>query len=237
MYQDKTISLVVPCYNEEKGLKRLLEQKLDFIDEFIVVDNNSSDRTSEVGHQGGATVVLAKSKGYGNAIRTGFYNATSEIICTLDGDGTYPVNAIPEILDYIIDENLDFVSCRRFPLRNRNAMSQRNQFGNRLLTLVTNILFGTNLYDSQSGMWVFKRSILNLIALTSPGMPFSEEIKIEAFTRREINSAEYHIEYSERIGETKLYAFRDGIRNMLFLLKRRFRINRVKPFYASYRPD
>lgn len=237
MHKGISVSLVVPCYNEEEGLKKLLAKKLDSIDEFIVVDNNSSDRTSEVGRHHGAKVVFARSKGYGNAIKTGFYHACSDIICTLDGDGTYPLEAIPEVLDFIISENLDFVSCRRFPLINSNAMSSRNVFGNRVLTLATNLLFGLKLFDSQSGMWIFKRKILDIIPLTSRGMPFSEEIKIEAFTRKEVKSAEYHINYRERVGETKLYAYKDGIRNLIFLMKRRFALKTGTPFSKSFKPD
>lgn len=230
MYNGFSISLVVPCYNEEEGLKKLLSQNLNFIDEFIVVDNNSSDGTSQIGKEGGALVVLAKSKGYGNAIKTGLCKAGCDIICTLDGDATYPASVIPNVLDFIIKEDLDFVSCRRFPLTNKNAMSKRNVLGNKVLTVVTNILFGLELYDSQSGMWVFKRDILTKIPLTSNGMAFSEEIKIESFLAKDIKASEYHIIYSERIGDTKLYPYKDGIKNLFFLFKRRYgKINR-KPF-------
>ena len=73
--------------------------------------------------------------------------------------------------------------------------------------------------DSQSGMWVFKRYILDRLTLSSNGMSFSEEIKIESLQHKDIRFGEFKIDYIERIGETKLLPWRDGVKNMLFLFK------------------
>jgi hypothetical protein len=76
-------------------------------------------------------------------------------------------------------------------------------------------------HDSQSGMWVFERQVLSKMRLDSNGMAFSEEIKIEAIRCKEIGFREISINYSQRVGEKKLQPWRDGIRNILFLFKKR----------------
>ncbi len=100
-------------------------------------------------------------------------------------------------------------------------MSFKHWVGNKILSFTMALLFFYPIEDSQSGMWVFKRSILEKIKLTSPGMPFSEEIKLEVIRNRSLKFKEEHIKYSAREGEIKLQPYRDGIRNILFLLKKR----------------
>jgi hypothetical protein len=101
-------------------------------------------------------------------------------------------------------------------------MSFKHMFGNWVLSLVTSALFFRWVSDSQSGMWVFKRSILEKIRLESDGMAFSEEIKIEVIKHRNLTFEEIPVSYSSRLGEIKLNPWRDGFNNLLFLFKRRF---------------
>jgi len=223
MHRGLTISVVIPCYNEEEGIKHVIEKMPSDVDEIIVVDNNSSDGTGEVARRLGAQVVFEPKQGYGHAYRAGIPLASGDIIATADGDGTYPTHCIPEIVDYLLDKELDFISACRFPLQNSRAMRLRNVFGNKLLTLVMNALYASSVKDSQSGMWAFRRDCLDKIKLTSGGMPFSEEIKIEAILHPGIRFGEYHIPYFERIGDPKLFPWRDGLRNLLFLFRRRLR--------------
>lgn len=222
MYRGLNISVVIPCFNEEHGLKHVLEALPDYIDQVVVVDNNSTDETARVAREGGATVVFEGRKGYGRAYQAGLPAATGDIIATVDGDGTYPAYTIAPIVDALLDRGLDFVSASRFPLRNPAAMRVRNQLGNKVLTYVFRVLFLYWIADSQSGMWVFRRSCLDYIRPLHPSMAFSEEIKIEALQARQVRFGEYHIDYHERIGETKLFTWRDGILNLLFLVRRRF---------------
>jgi hypothetical protein len=84
------------------------------------------------------------------------------------------------------------------------------------------MLFFRWVRDSQSGMWVLRRSIINEMKLESDGMAFSEEIKIEALRNPRIRFGEISIQYSSRLGEKKLNPWRDGIRNLTFLAKKRF---------------
>ncbi len=217
------ISVIIPTLNEEESIGHVLDKihrdpKYQW--EIIIVDGDSRDRTREIAMEKGAKVIVEKRKGYGRAYKTGFAAATGDIIVTLDGDDTYPAEKILELVEYLLANNLDFISCERFSKMQRGAMSFTHKIGNRILTLTTRILFGVKIKDSQSGMWIFRRDILKSLNLTADGMPFSEEIKIEAW--KKFKCAEVPIEYRERKGEVKLSTWKDGLGNLKFLFKKRF---------------
>lgn len=102
-------------------------------------------------------------------------------------------------------------------------MTAKHRLGNWVLSAGCRVLFGTSFEDSQSGMWVFRRSVLEKIEITSDGMPMSEEIKIEAFKHPEVQATEIPIPYRPRIGDVKLETWNDGVRNFAFLFEKRFR--------------
>jgi glycosyltransferase involved in cell wall biosynthesis len=222
MHRDLSISVVIPCYNEEEGVQLVIKQLPDCVDEVVVVDNNSTDRTAEVATALGARVVPEKRKGYGAAYKAGLPAVSKDITITMDGDGTYPSEQIEELVDYLVDNNLDFVSASRFPLKNPEAMNFSNKIGNAVLTIGMLILYGKGIKDSQSGMWVYRSKIYPKLNVTSDGMPFSEEIKIEAIRNKEVRFGEYHVNYHPRVGEVKLDKWRDGFRNLFFLVQKRF---------------
>ncbi len=222
MHRGRTISAVIPCYNEEDGIRHVLEAMPSVVDEVVVVDNNSTDRTGEVARSLGARVVLETRKGYGQAYQAGIPAATKDIIVTLDGDGSYPPEEIPRLVDFLLENGLDFVSASRFPLKSRGSMNFLNVVGNKVLTIATLILFFRPIEDSQSGMWVFKREIYPRLRATHPGMAFSEELKIEAILAKGVRFGETRIDYRERIGEVKLNMWRDGFDNLFFLVRKRF---------------
>ncbi|MCD6335108.1 MAG: glycosyltransferase family 2 protein [Candidatus Latescibacteria bacterium] len=221
MYREYKISIVIPAHNEEEGLPRVLETLPDYIDEVIVVDSFSSDRTGEIAREMGAQVVREDRVGYGRAYKTGFRAVRGDFVVTCDADGTYPVHQIAELLDRAIGDDLDFLSGSRFPLFDQSAMRRVNHVGNRLMTLAFNLIYLRWVRDILSGMWVIRTAILPKLHLISDGWNFSEEIKIEAMLHPSIRFAEHRIEYSERIGETKLLPFKVGVENLIFLLKKR----------------
>jgi glycosyltransferase involved in cell wall biosynthesis len=222
MHRGLKLSVVIPCYNEEDGIRSVIESMPKYVDEIVVVDNNSTDKTSEVARGLGAVVVFQPLKGYGAAYQAGLPAATGDVIATLDGDGTYPADEISILVDALEDRHLDFISGARFPLRNGGAMNFSNKVGNWVLTVTTMLLWFRPLRDSQSGMWVFRRSVLPTLRLTSNGMALSEEIKIEAIERLGKRFAEVGIDYRPRIGEVKLQKWRDGWLNLSFLFNKRF---------------
>src|ERR1044071_4521642 len=228
MYKGQSITVIIPCLNEEQGIERVLRAMPDFVDEVIVVDNASTDRTSEVARALGATVIHEEVRGYGRSYRRGFAGATGDLIVTLDGDHSYPVDALSYLIEAFRHLNVDFLNASRFPVRDRNAMSAKHHIGNLILSLAMSILFFRWVRDSQSGMWVFRRSILKEMRLESDSMAFSEEIKIEALRSPHVRFGEITILYSSRLGEKKLNPWRDGLHNLYFLVRKRFS-SRCKP--------
>src|ERR1700689_4816107 len=105
------ISIVIPALNEEAGIRGVIGQipvkKLQNMNhhvEILVVDNGSTDRTAEFARRGGARVVFQPLRGYGNAYKAGFANATGDVIATGDADMTYPFDKLPEILKRMSQE-------------------------------------------------------------------------------------------------------------------------------------
>lgn len=214
------ISVVIPCHNEEQGLQQVIPQ-LPRAAEILVIDNNSTDKTAEVAQGLGAKVLKESVPGYGAAIKKGLQNASGTFVVVLDGDGQYSAKEITSALEFLKRQQLDFVSCSRFPLRNKKAMTLTRRLGNWLLTVAVNFLFGLHLKDSQSGMWVFRRTVLEKLRLENDSMPFSEEIKIKAAVRKELRFAEWQIDYSPRLGESSLFPLKHGWQNLGYLLKLR----------------
>jgi glycosyltransferase involved in cell wall biosynthesis len=220
MHRDLSITVVIPCYNEQDGVREVIGRMPEAVDEIVVVDNNCTDATAEVARSLGARVVPERTPGYGAAYKTGLKAATSDVIVTLDGDGTYPPEEIPRLVDTLVDRGWEFLSACRFPLTDGTAMHLSNRLGNWALTVAAATLFLSPIRDSQSGMWVFRRPILERLRLTSNGMAFSEEIKLEALMRG-CRFGEAHIHYGARVGEVKLQKWRDGWNNLSFLVRKR----------------
>ncbi|HOM99589.1 MAG TPA: glycosyltransferase family 2 protein [Acidobacteriota bacterium] len=222
MYKQFRITVVIPCLNEAEGLRQVLVQMPSFVDEVIVVDNNSTDQTAEVARSFGAKVIEEKVRGYGRAYKTGLLHAQGDIIITLDGDQSYPVDALSYLIEALLHSRVGFVSASRFPISDPETMSRMHRWGNRLLSLATSVLFFRWIRDSQSGMWIFYKDVLSKMNLVSDGMAFSEEIKLEAMLNSEIGFREIPIRFSNRAGEKKLRPWRDGWQNLSFLVKKRF---------------
>ena len=212
------ITVIIPTLNEEKAIGRVLSMIPRNEDmEVMIVDGLSTDSTVEIAKEFGARVVMEKRKGYGRAYKTGFSEAKGDIIVTLDGDLTYPAEKIPELVKYLKENDLDYITCDRLSQLDRKAMTGTHRLGNWILKIGTNILFRLHLKDSQSGMWVFRKKILGEFVLESNGMPLSEEIKIKAFKHPDIRAKEVPIDYRIREGEIKLNSWKDGWKNLKFL--------------------
>jgi glycosyltransferase involved in cell wall biosynthesis len=222
MYKGQAITIIIPCLNEEQGIEKVLRAMPEFVDEVIVVDNASTDRTSEVAESLGAKVIREDVRGYGRAYKRGFAVASGDLIITLDGDHSYPVDALSYLLEAFLHLDVDFLNASRFPVRDARAMSFKHKIGNLILSIAMSVLFFRWVRDSQSGMWVFRRSIIKDMKLESDSMAFSEEIKIEVLRNSRLRFGEISILYSARLGEIKLNPWRDGFQNLWFLVKKRF---------------
>ena len=214
--------MIIPCLNEEQGIEKILRAMPEFVDEVIVVDNNSTDRTPQIAQDLGAKVIREEVRGYGRSYKRGFAAATGDLIVTLDGDHSYPVDALSYLIEAFLHLDVDFLNASRFPVRDRSSMSFKHKLGNLVLSLAMSVLYLRWVRDSQSGMWVLRRNIIGRMHLESDGMAFSEEIKIEALKNSRIRFGEISILYSSRLGEIKLNPWRDGFYNLFFLVKKRF---------------
>ena len=223
------VSIVMPALNEASCIADVVSNipVAEFADrgfdtEILVVDNNSVDGTGEIARKVGARVVCEPQKGYGLAYRMGFKEARGSIICTLDADCSYPASVLPEMVDNLVQKDLDFITTDRFAFMHDGVMSRTNRLGNKILTLVSRILFRLPFRDSQSGMWVFRANMLDNMHLGARGMALSEEVKIEAVWRLKARCAELPIHFYHRSGRPKLRRWHDGIGNLLYLVRKRF---------------
>jgi glycosyltransferase involved in cell wall biosynthesis len=224
------ISVIIPTLNEEESIGETIDQipKADDM-EIMIVDGLSKDRTREIATSKGARVVEEKRKGYGRAYKTGFREAEGEVIATLDGDTTYPAELILDLVEQLEREDLDFMSCDRIKKAEKGAFTFTHALGNWVLKVTMNILFGMRLNDSQTGMWIFKKDILKHLTITSDGMPMSEEIKIEAFRNKNVKAKEISVPYRVRLGEKALNTWKDGLKNEMFLFRKRFSPKNLGP--------
>jgi len=226
MYRDLRITVCLPCRNEAKSLKHVLSQVPKFVDEVIVISNRSTDDTVKVASKLGV-VALKDDRaidgiGYGFAHMTGIQNATGDIIVGADGDATYPLEDLPAIIDYMLGENLDFVSCNRYPLRDGTKIPFMLKFGVWLLNTEVQVLHWHKIQDILSGMWVFKKDIRDELNLTAGDWNLSPQIKINAAVNNAINFGEYNIVQHKRMGESHQNYFQTGFRHAMWILKDRF---------------
>lgn len=222
------ISIVIPALNEEQGIEKTLHaipksqlEDMGYDVQILVVDNGSTDRTSEVAKKAGSEVIFEPRRGYGRAYKTGFANGKGEIIVTADADSSYPMEDITRLVRILEDEDLDFITTDRLSSMDGDAMSSFHRAGNRLLSFITRFLFGINIKDSQSGMWAFRKNILDKLLIRSNGMSFSEELKIEACYYGGCSWKELPIYYKARVGKVKLRPLQDSFQNIFHLVRKR----------------
>jgi len=220
------IAFLFPTLNEEEGIVSTIKsvpttflKKQGYSCKVFVVDGGSKDQTVTLAKKAGATVLNSPKKGYGFQYKYALSKIKADYIITGDADGTYPISISPYLINLVVKENLDFISTNRFHNLRKASMSIMHNFGNRFLTILTILLFGINLKDSQSGMWCFKLEKIKELNLQDDDMAFSEEIKIKAFQR--LKCKEVGIVYSKRIGKSKLN-YKHAFKNLIFLFKLRF---------------
>ena len=224
------VTVVIPTLNEEEGVIVTIDRTPKEVDEILVIDGGSSDRTHANAEARGARVIRQLVRGYGLAYKTGFLEATGDIVMTGDADGTYPMECAAEILAAMDARALDFVSCSRFPLHDSGSMESLNRLGNVALSVWGSVTAQKVFRDLLSGMWIFRKSVLPELRLVTNGWNFSAEIKLEAAHRLGRRFAEMHVPYRERVGMThNVRPFRIGGEAALFILYKR-----ISQLYRRY---
>lgn len=219
-----TVSLVIPALNEEAGIVATIRRAPADLLEVIVVDGGSKDATVERAREAGARVIVEPRRGYGLAYKRGFAAARGDLITTADADGTYPVEMIPHVVEFLERKALDFVSCSRFPLADARSMPFLNKYGNFGLTAAAALLYLHPFRDISSGMWVFRRALLAELELATDDWCFSNEIKLEAYHHDPLKFAEFVIPYDERVGPThNVTLWKTGVDVVRFMTGKRVR--------------
>ena len=219
-----TLSVVIPAYNEEDGisiiLDRILKVKpelrlLGFNTEVIVVDDGSKDKTADIVRdfekRDSAVRLLQHkiNKNYGGALKTGFKNATGDMLAFLDADGTYPPEYFPKMCQEMM-KGADMVVASRMA-GDKNESPLVRQFGNFMFAGLVSIIGNCRVTDVGSGMRVFRRSILDKLYPLPDGLNFTPVMSVRA-VHENIKLVEISIPHSEREGRSKLSVVKDGMR-------------------------
>lgn len=225
MLKGKTITLAIPCKNEEIAIATLLKKVPKYVDEVIVIDNNSSDKTAPVARKLGAKVFVEKRHvdgiGYGFAHQKAIKETTTDYLVTMDGDNTYPLDAIKLAVTEAEKKHLNFISCNRFPLKNEKVLSPIRRLGVWILNFEVRILYGYKMNDILSGMWLMDRTARKKLKLSEGGWNLSPEIKLAALTHPQVAFGEYHVHHHVRAGESKQLIWKTGFEHLAYILIRR----------------
>lgn len=217
------LSIIVPCHNEEKNVGAVLKKIRDVVKsdvEIIVVDDGSTDNTAGVGMENGAKVIRHSSKqGKGVSIRDGIALAKNEVVLFLDGDGQDDPKDIANLLQ-AINHGADFVIGSRWlgELR-EGAISKLNYFATSMITTIINLLFNSNITDSQAGFRCVRKSKLKKFQLKARGYEIETEMLIKAI-KHKLKIVEVPVTRSRRLhGTSHMKRFRLGFK-ILFLLSK-----------------
>ena len=219
------VSVVIPAFNEEANLPHVLGRMPDDVDEVVVVDGHSHDRTVEVARQcrPDVRVVYQSGKGKGNALACGFAESTGELIVMLDADGSTDPQEIPRFLAALMT-GADFVKGSRFITGGgSDDFTVMRKFGNRMLSRVVNLLFRTNYSDLCYGYTAFRRSCLDEFAIDASGFEVETLMNVRA-ARAGVRIAEVASFEKPRLsGESNLHTGRDGWRVLRTIIAERVR--------------
>lgn len=218
-----TLSIVIPAYNEERGIADIILRVLDVesdlakagvgLQELLVVDDGSRDKTAQIAEdiaqQNPRLRVIrhAKNQGYGGALKTGFSQAQGDLVGFLDADGTYPPEYFPQLCLKAM-EGADLIIGSRMAGAD-SQMPVTRRVGNFFFASLLSILGRQRVTDSASGMRIFSRGILEQISPLPDGLNLTPVMSTRAL-HESLKVAEVPIPYSERVGRSKLSVLRDG---------------------------
>lgn len=228
MYKNHTVSVILPCRNEANHLQEVVDRIPGWVDEVILVSNRSTDDTVKVARKLGLKVYednrAVGGVGYGYAHMTGIANATGDIVVGADGDATYPIEDLANIVEHLLDNKLDFVSCNRYPLQENTHIPFKLRLGVEVLNKEVHLLYGKKIHDILSGMWVFRRTISDQLSLTMGDWNLSPQIKLNALLHHDIAFAEYSIAQHQRMGESKQAHYKTGFQHLWWIFRHRFSV-------------
>ncbi len=203
-----SITVIIPAYNEEKSIGKVLSEIPKVVSEVIVVNNNSTDQTVQVAQNHGATVLTENRKGYGYACLKGLdYIALQtkkpDIVVFLDGDySDYPED-LHAIVAPIIDRDIDFVVGARVDhLREKGSMTPQQVFGNGLATLLMRLFFGARFTDL-GPFRAIKYEVLKKLQMQDKTYGWTVEMQLKII-KQKFTYLEVPVRYKNRIGTSKV---------------------------------
>jgi glycosyltransferase involved in cell wall biosynthesis len=202
------IRVIIPAYNEEQSIAKVINDIPQIVSEIIVVNNNSNDFTSKKAEDAGATVIHEKRLGYGYACLKGLdyicnNNYTTDIVVFLDGDySDYPEELI-KIINPIINRNVDFVLGSRIKsLREVGAMMPQQIFGNWIATHLMKLFFNAN-YTDLGPFRAIKFKKLMALNMEDKTFGWTVEMQLKAL-KHKLSYEEIPVKYKNRIGTSKV---------------------------------
>ncbi|MBK5213695.1 MAG: glycosyltransferase family 2 protein [Flavobacteriaceae bacterium] len=210
----KNIKVIIPAYNEEHSIGKVIAEIPKFVSEIIVVNNNSTDNTAEVAKKAGATVLFEPKRGYGNACLKGLeyiseLSAEAEkevkpdIVVFLDGDYSDYPSELTRIVAPIIDADIDFVVGARIKnLRENGSMTFPQRFGNKLATELMKLFFNSKFTD----LGPFRAiKYEKLLALNMEDKTFGWTVEMQLkVLKKKFTYVEIPVKYKNRIGISKV---------------------------------
>lgn len=203
------ISVVIPTLNEEKNLPRLLKELPSYVDEIIVVDGHSKDRTVEIAKNYGARIIFDEV-GKGSSLRKGMNAATGDILITMDADCSHVPTEIP-LLIAGIESGYDVCMGSRFIQGGGSEdITFIRKIGNKFFVFLVNLIWRMNYSDLCYGYRSFRRNCIEKLGLESDGFGIETEISIRA-AKKKLRVLEVpSFEKARASGEGKLRTFHDG---------------------------
>ena len=211
------VSVVMGTYNEEAAIGTVLSDIKRVTDgrAAVVCVDGSTDRTPEIAREHGARVIEQEPRGYGVAVRAALLAAERPVGVTTDCDDTYPMESLPEFLEYV-NEGYDVISGDRL-YHGADAMPALNRLGNHGFAVLASLLLGERVHDTTTGMRAYRREVIEKIEWTE-NTGLSAELLMRPVAR-DYRVREVPIEYRERKGETKLDPLQGGAEIAKSILK------------------
>jgi glycosyltransferase involved in cell wall biosynthesis len=192
------IIAAIPCFNEERCIGSVVLKTKKFVSSVVVIDDGSTDATSEVAAEAGALVYRhGQNRGYGAAIQSALAKGRelgADVLVIIDGDGQHDPKDIPKLVKPLIDGEADVAIGSRFLGESKRPPFYR-RLGLRVLTAITNLGSGQRISDSQSGFRAYSSKALNALNLTEDGMSVSSEMQF-AISKAGLKMAEVPIDVS-----------------------------------------
>jgi glycosyltransferase involved in cell wall biosynthesis len=204
----KKIKVIIPAYNEENAIAKVIAEIPPFVEEIIVVSNNSSDKTEEVAKNAGDTVLSERRKGYGYACLKGLeyieqQKTKPDIVVFLDGDYSDYPEELTQLIEPIINQHIDFVvGARNSKLREKGSMTPQQVFGNGLASFLMKLFFNANFTDL-GPFRAIKYPKLVQLRMEDKTYGWTVEMQLKVL-KQKMSYVEIPVRYKNRIGTSKV---------------------------------